>query len=1227
MAETLGIITSTIQLVDTALKAREYVKDFANASQEQRQLFSEMETLRPLLGELQTRVQANPMRNSFQQMTAPLKGFETTVQEFTEKLKPADSRWTKFSKKLAWTLWNKKEAKEYLEELERIKLLLNTWLVLDIWDVGEHQQQDTDKILKAISNTAKEQQHSHNRIINMVGDVAQQEVLDEREKLIEWFSPLNPFPRQAEIFDSRQPGTGEWFLEYHHFKAWMSSLGGIMWCHGIPGAGKTVLASLVVHHLRTQFQAGNIGVASIYLNHKETEIQSPSNLIASLWRQLVFNKPLSSAVSTLYMKHHEQDTRPTLNEIHSQFSSAVAEYLKVYIVVDALDEYPEEGRSILLDALAKIQPMVNLILTSRPHISSFFPGAQILEIRATEEDIRCYVEKQIQGSVRLSKHIATRPEFREEIKTKLVRNADGMFLLAKLHIHSLATKNTIRALRDALKNMPTDLKHTYDEAMERIDRQSEDDRKIARLVLIWVSNAKRPLSIGELQEALAVEPDDTTFDSDNILDVDIMLSVCAGLVIVDQTDQIARLVHYTAQQYLDSIQSSRFPQAQLDITRTCLTYLSFEMFAKLPKYPHELIRNHPFLAYAAECCLPHAKGQSELPLKHMILAYLDSGFSRFYMCVVRYSYEVRQRHRRLQILLARDTPKIWIAAAFNLCQITRHLLLETYSELNPALRVASRFGAVEAARLLINSGADRDGLSSALVGASKAGHQGIVRLLIENGADVNLGYGDNTALYAACYWRHESIARNLIENEANVNSVGGPNSYTCLRAASAAGSEPLIRLLLANGATIDCSALRAASKNGHEGIARLLLQSGASVDRRALEYAAEGGHLRMVKLLVRHATNVDLSTALDSAALCQVWDVVQELVENGGLDLRENEGQALLVACHTGQEAIVSLLINHGIDVNASKWVQFRWDRGHGNRLLAQPEFKGCFDDRARRYPLSALQIASFKGHETIVKLLLQHDANVDIDGRPYGTPLQAAVHAGHNGVVRILLDNGANINFTGEIPESALQIALARGDVELSRLLVDRGAAAEPQVYNDALCAVVQRGLQKQEELDERLRKLEGQQLEKQRQVEKESELGEKSGLEEQSELEEHQELEVMKLENMVRFLIDSGADVNSQDKELETALEVAAAEGSKSMVKLLLEKGARIHGGFHGGALHAAAAAGQESIVRLLLLHGADVNAWGGPYGSALCAALWNDHENIVRLLESAGGQIVWS
>ncbi|KAJ7659519.1 hypothetical protein B0H17DRAFT_1212850 [Mycena rosella] len=1078
MAETLGVITSTIQLVDTALKAREYVKDFVNAPHEQRQLFSEMDTLRPLLEELQKRVLAHPSQSSFQQMTAPLNKFKTTMEDFTKKLKPADGRWSKFTKQVAWTLWNKKEAKEYLEEFERIKLLLNTWLVLDIWDFGQHQQQDTNQIFQSINDAVQEQQQSQSHMVNLVKDVARQ-VFDERDKLIEWLSPLNFFPRQAEILSSRQPGTGEWLLEDDRFEAWKSGLGGALWCYGIPGAGKTVLASIVVDHLRTQFQARDIGVACIYLNHKETEIQSPSNLLAGLWRQLVFSEPISPTISTLYAQHHEERTRPTLNEIQFHLTSAVAEHSKVYIIVDALDEYPEDRRAILLESLAKIQPTVNLMLTSRPHISISFPTARVLEIRATENDIRSFIEKQIQGSSRLSKHITARPEFEDEIENKLVHNVDGMFLLAKLHMESLITKNTIRALRDALNNMPKDLEHTYDEAMERIDRQSEDDRNIAHLVLIWISNAKRPLSIAELQEALAVEPGDTTFDSDNILDVDIMLSVCAGLVTIDQTDHIVRLVHYTAQQYLDSVQASRFPQAQVDITRTCLAYLSFEMFRNLRRFPLALVQKHPFLLYAAEYCLLHASGTPELALESMTLVFLEQNFYRFYR--FRWGQEACYPGKGS---LTPSAPKIWVAAAFNLCTITSHLLLEDASELNQALGVA-----LDAVQLLVNAGAEKSSL--ALVEASEAGYDEILRMiLIDSGADLIEEYSGKSASSAACHekydWScrlvlHEVTARMLIENvnleprsevpahpESGFSNLPPPRSYppkvyhvpkSPLCAASATGSETLVRLLIASGASVKNSpALREAAKNGHEIIARILLENGADVDHGALEDAARVGHLGIVKLLIHNSLNVNMTTALDVASFHGHWDVVRELVENGHLDLREGGGKALMAASYHGEEVIVSLLINRGVNVNVQlSGVQFTSAMANKPNRFAW----ALWQDGSRAGCYSALQVSSFMGQEAIVKLLIEHGANLDIDGDLYGTPLQAAVKAGHEAVARILLDNGADVNFTGYVSQPALQIAVALGNEKMVRLLLDRGASVQAQDYNNALRASVQPGLE----------------------------------------------------------------------------------------------------------------------------------------------------------------------
>lgn len=183
-------------------------------------------------------------------------------------------------------------------------------------------------------------------------------------------------------------------------------------------------------YLRTRFASENVGVACAYLNHKETDAQSLPNILAGLWRQLIWGKLIlpGSPAHTLYHAHHEKRTRPSVAEMQVVLGDAVAEYSKVYIVIDALDEYPEAERHLLLKILAEFGPKLNVLLTSRPHITpdTFFPNTPVLEIRATEKDIRRYVDAQIVNSFRLSAHVKSRPELRQQIESKIVDNVDGM---------------------------------------------------------------------------------------------------------------------------------------------------------------------------------------------------------------------------------------------------------------------------------------------------------------------------------------------------------------------------------------------------------------------------------------------------------------------------------------------------------------------------------------------------------------------------------------------------------------------------------------------------------------------------------------------------------------------------------------------------------------------------------------------------------------------------------
>jgi hypothetical protein len=72
-------------------------------------------------------------------------------------------------------------------------------------------------------------------------------------------------------------------------------------------------------------------------------------------------------------------------------SSSLAEFSKLFVVVDAIDEYPDDQRCILLEHLAEVMgPRVSLMVTSRSHILAdpALPNVEALEIGAMPEDCK-----------------------------------------------------------------------------------------------------------------------------------------------------------------------------------------------------------------------------------------------------------------------------------------------------------------------------------------------------------------------------------------------------------------------------------------------------------------------------------------------------------------------------------------------------------------------------------------------------------------------------------------------------------------------------------------------------------------------------------------------------------------------------------------------------------------------------------------------------------------------
>jgi hypothetical protein len=92
---------------------------------------------------------------------------------------------------------------------------------------------------------------------------------DKDMKVLDWLTLVDYGPQQTDYIRRRQPGTGQWLLDSPEFQTWLNTENQTLFCPGIPGAGKTILTSIVVEELTTRFSNDpTIGIAYIYCNFR-----------------------------------------------------------------------------------------------------------------------------------------------------------------------------------------------------------------------------------------------------------------------------------------------------------------------------------------------------------------------------------------------------------------------------------------------------------------------------------------------------------------------------------------------------------------------------------------------------------------------------------------------------------------------------------------------------------------------------------------------------------------------------------------------------------------------------------------------------------------------------------------------------------------------------------------------------------------------------------------------
>lgn len=230
----------------------------------------------------------------------------------------------------------------------------------------------------------------------------------EHDAILQWLTPIDYIPQQNDFFHRRQPGTAQWLLGSAEFQEWLHTDKQTLFCPGIPGAGKTILTSVVIDYLFQRFRRQEqeddiqsdcrIGVAYLYFNFRRQDEQTLGNLLRSLLKQLVQEQPLvPEVVRGLHNQYKNNPLQPPQDEIITALTSVTALYSSVFIVIDALDECPKHNdcRTRLLYEIFRLQSKTGakLFATSRdiPDIRREFAGCLSVEVRASDEDLQVYL--------------------------------------------------------------------------------------------------------------------------------------------------------------------------------------------------------------------------------------------------------------------------------------------------------------------------------------------------------------------------------------------------------------------------------------------------------------------------------------------------------------------------------------------------------------------------------------------------------------------------------------------------------------------------------------------------------------------------------------------------------------------------------------------------------------------------------------------------------------------
>ncbi|KAL8686200.1 MAG: hypothetical protein Q9218_007275 [Villophora microphyllina] len=411
------------------------------------------------------------------------------------------------------------------------------------------------------------------------------------------FGKCDPAKDQKTNIKLRQPGTGIWLVESQEFVHWTNTESAKLWLQGILGAGKTVLASVVIEEaLRTS--SSNHAVAFFYCDYKDPTTQTPRLILGSLLQQIAKqDKESFEKLQSFYDLRNPEcknDFEYDPQQLCDLISDVTRGFDRTTVIVDGLDECGVHSVEVT-ELLASLnsrdkKTTIKTLFLSRDEIDirEYLQDYVELAIAAKSSDLRLYVGAEIDIRMRKNKLRIKDQTLKGYIMEKLVEGAAGMFRWVTCQMDYLCELPNDASRRKALGNLPPTLQATYERILRRVNASSMEVELLVSRTLRWII-CRVPvddLNNAALCDAVSVNIGDTCRDIDSVSDETEILRWCSSLVRKAGDSDRLELAHFTVEEFLLQLDNDdddgEFANYRVgpghgenELAKVCLTYLGF----------------------------------------------------------------------------------------------------------------------------------------------------------------------------------------------------------------------------------------------------------------------------------------------------------------------------------------------------------------------------------------------------------------------------------------------------------------------------------------------------------------------------------------------------------------------------------------------------------------------------------------------------------------------------